>query len=113
MNVGGELESELMDSLTSFINLVVAGNVPTFARPFFFGATLIGLSKNDGGVRPIAIGCTLQRLAAKCCACLVKEEVGSRLFPIQLGFGTSRGAEAAVHSARGLSFLVCKRVNSC
>ena len=86
MNVGGELESELMDSLTSFINLVVAGNVPTFARPFFFGATLIGLSKNDGGVRPIAIGCTLRRLAAKCCACLVKEEVGSRTLPHSVRF---------------------------
>ena len=26
----------------------------------------MALRKKDGGIRPIAVGCTLQRLAAKC-----------------------------------------------
>ena len=33
-------------------------------RPFFFGASVIALNKKDGGVRPIAVGCTLRRLVA-------------------------------------------------
>ena len=87
-------------SLTEFINLIIQGKVPQRARPFFFGATLTGLSKKDGGVRPIAVGCVLRRLAAKCLCKSVFEEMGSLLFPHQLGFGTALGAEAAVHAAR-------------
>ena len=70
------------------------------ARPFFFGVNLIGLNKPDGGIRPIAIGSTLRRLAAKCVSAAVKEEMGSLLFPTQLGFGTPMGVEATVHAAR-------------
>ena len=33
-----------------------------------FGASLIGLPKEDEGVTPIAIGCTLRHFAAKCVA---------------------------------------------
>lgn len=55
----------LLRSLSSFINLVLAGEVAPLARPFFFGASLIALTKKDGGVRPITVGCTLRRLAAK------------------------------------------------
>ena len=92
--------SSLVTSLTKFINMVIAGNVPIPARPYFFGANLIGLNKTDGGIRPIAIGCTLRRLAAKCVCAEVKDDMGSFLFPVQLGFGTPLGAEATVHSAR-------------
>ena len=53
-------------SLTEFINLIIQGKAPLCARPFFFGATLTGLGKKDGGVRPIAVGCVLRRLTAKC-----------------------------------------------
>ena len=99
-SVGADLEGEFMLSLSEFVNLVAQGGVPTFARPFFFGASLIGLNKSDGGVRPIAVGCTLRRLVAKCCMIAIKEEMGSLLAPNQLGFGTSRGCEAVVHAAR-------------
>ena len=92
--------SNLLSSLTCFTNKVISGSVPIPARPFFFGANLIGLNKVDGGVRPIAIGCTLRRLAAKCVCAEVKDELGSLLSPKQLGFGTPLGAEAIVHAAR-------------
>ena len=95
-----DLESDFLSSLSNFIGLVVGGEVPQAVRAFFFGASLIGLPKEDGGVRPIAIGCTLRRLAAKCVATTIKEEMGSLLCPIQLGYGTRRRAEAAVHAAR-------------
>ena len=55
------------------------------------------LSKPDGGVRPIAVGCILQRLVAKCISCAIHEAMSDLLAPLQLGYG---GAEAAVHATR-------------
>ena len=94
---GGPL---LLRSLSSFINMVLAGEVAPLARPFFFGASLIALNKKDGGVRPIAVGCTLRRLAAKCASSHVKQAMAALLAPHQLGYGTPQEAEAAVHASR-------------
>ena len=96
----GPVADKLIASLTKFVNLVLAGNVPSEARQFFFGAKLIGLHKANGSIRPIAIGCTLRRLVSKCACASVRDEIGSILFPKQLGFGVSHGIEAAVHAAR-------------
>ena len=68
--------------------------------PSFFGASLIGISKSDGGVRPIAFGCTLRRLAAKCISADLGEFSKQEFRPSQLGVGTPLGSEAAVHSLR-------------
>ena len=51
-------------------------------------------------MRPIAIGCTLHRLAAKLAGSCVMQSMGALLAPRQLGYGTPLGAEAAVHTAR-------------
>ena len=67
---------------------------------FFFGANLIALQKKDGGVRPIAVGCTLRRLVAKVAGGKVMDAMGSLLAPRQLGYGVKGGAEATVHAAR-------------
>ena len=80
--------------------MVIAGGVPVPARPYFFGTKLIGLNKAHGGICPIAVGCTLRRLVAKCACAEVKEELGSFLYPRQLGFGVPLGAETDVHAAR-------------
>ena len=94
---GGRL---LLQALTSFMNLVLQGKVAQPARHFFFGATLIALGKKDGGVRPIAVGCTLRRLASKCACNSVKQAMAALLAPHQLGFSIPLGAEAAVHATR-------------
>ena len=52
-----------LKSLTKLINLIGDGEIPEPLRPFFFGAKLIALIKIDGGLRPIAIGNTLRRIA--------------------------------------------------
>lgn len=57
-------------------------------------------SKKDGCVRPIAVGLTLRRLIAKCLSRDLVESMGDLLCPLQLGFGTPGGSEAAVHAAR-------------
>ena len=76
------------------------GCLPLYIGPYFFGATLFALDKNDGGVRPIAVGCILRRLAAKVAVNKVLVEMADLLAPDQLGFGVSGSAEAAVRSGR-------------
>ena len=71
----------------------------THHTPIFFGATLLALEK-DGGVRPIAVGCILRRLVAKCAGNRIMQAMAELLRPKQLGYGIPRGAEAAVHAAR-------------
>ena len=68
-------------------------------RPFFFGASLVALRKKCGGVRPIAVGCSLRRLVAKVACKQVAVEMAELLAPRQLGFGVCGGSEAAVHAA--------------
>ena len=50
----------LLSALTSLVNIILQGKVPSAVRPLFFGANLTALTKKDGGVRPIAVGCTLR-----------------------------------------------------
>jgi len=78
----------LLRALTGFINFTLEGKVAPLARQFFFGASLCALTKAGGGVRPIAIGCTLHRLAAKCASSCVKQAMAALLAPHQLGYGT-------------------------
>ena len=61
---------------------------------------MTALSKEDGGVRPIAVGLTLRRLVAKVAGFQVRDEMSDLLAPRQLGYGVKGGAEAAVHAAR-------------
>ena len=58
------------------------------------------MKKKDGGLRPIAIGYTLRRLAAKCANKYPTANLASHFAPIQLGVGMPGGAEAAIHSVR-------------
>jgi len=90
----------LISQLTEFVNVCLAGVVPIAIRPVFCGASLCALIKKDGGIRPIAVGCTLRRLVAKTASNLVQEKMAAQLAPIQLGFGVKQGTEAAAHAAR-------------
>ena len=61
----GSAGPNFLKSLTKLINLIGDGKIPEPLRPFF-GAKLIALIKIDGGLRPIAIGNKLRRIASKC-----------------------------------------------
>lgn len=76
--VGGPL---LLSALTSLVNLMLRGATPVPIRTFFFGAKLVALRKKQGGVRPIAVGCTLRRLAAKCASSIALKEIPDMLPP--------------------------------
>ena len=98
--IAGPEGENLLSSLTSLANLALSGDIPSSVRPIFFGASLTILNKKGGGVRTIAIGCTLRRLVAKLASHSVVESVGTYISPFQLGSGVPFGAEAAAHSAR-------------
>ena len=67
---------------------------------FLYGAQLHGLRKNNGDLRPIAVGCTYRRLVAKVCLIPYTSRLCELLQPSQLGVGNPRGCEAAVHATR-------------
>lgn len=100
----GDVRKDLLRELTSLLNLMLAGRVPSDITPILYGANLVALKKKDGGIRPIAVGCTLRRLASKLCCREYRERLTQRFKPRQLGFGVNGGCEAAVHAAR--SFLL-------
>ena len=79
--------SPFVTTLAAFCSLVLGGGVPEALRPFAFGASLVALEKKSGGVRPIAVGCTLRRLVAKLAGNMVVEDMAGLLSPRQLGYG--------------------------
>ena len=96
----GDAGTRLLTSITQLTNLVLSGGVCPLACSSFFGATLVALEKKDGGIRPIAGGNTLRRIAGKSISHNIQDEMGNYLRPVQLGYGTRGGCEAAIHSLR-------------
>jgi len=68
--------------------------------PVLFGGNLISLEKKSGGLRPIAVGYTLRRIAAKCANSYATSQLTDYFNPIQMGVGVPGGCEAAVHATR-------------
>ena len=101
LSLQNETEEKLAEALASLTNLMLRGEVPEATRQRLYGATLMPLSKKDGGIRPIAVGNTIRRLVGKVVSRRVTDLMGQHLRPRQLGFGTKGGAEAAVHATRG------------
>ena len=98
----GSAGLSLMKSFTKLINLIGDGKKPEHLRPLFFDANLIALIKIDGGLRPIAIGNTLRRIASKYGGSNALSERQNFFGNVQVGCGTKRGAEIAAHSFRNL-----------
>ena len=61
----GEAGSRLLSTLTDLVNVMVRGEVPQFAVPVLYGVNECAIRKKDGGIRPIAVGSSLRRLAVK------------------------------------------------
>ena len=93
-----EAGQDLVAAITQLVNLLLEGHCPPSAASILFGGRLFALEKKSGGVRPIAIGYTWRRLAAKCANHYAISQLGNGLLPEQLGVATSGGCEAAVHA---------------
>ncbi|KAL0860637.1 hypothetical protein ABMA27_009987 [Loxostege sticticalis] len=94
------LHASLLTSITRLVNLMLGGKVNSEVTSTLYGANLCALTKKDGSVRPIAIGSTFRRLASKICCRHILPSLESKFQPIQLGFGSKGGCEAAVHACR-------------
>jgi hypothetical protein len=70
-------------------------------QPTLFGARLVALVKKDGGLRPIACGEILRRLAGKVLCGLCKKALVKALLPVgQVGVGVPNGIEGLYFAAR-------------
>jgi hypothetical protein len=96
----GDSGTRVLRSLCDLCNLMLQGLVPEEICPVLYGASLCALLKKDGGIRPIAVGCSFRRLVAKLCSKNIMPALGPWLRPQQLGFGTKGGVEAGAHAAR-------------
>jgi hypothetical protein len=95
-----ESNGELLSSITALVNLLLSGRCSPTIAPHLFGGNLFALEKKGGGIRPIAVGFTWRRLAAKCANTFAIAKLGNSLSPLQLGVGVRGGCEAAVHATR-------------
>jgi hypothetical protein len=91
---------EVREHLAALVNLLARGEAPASIAPHLAGATLIALTKQDGGVRPIAVGECLRRLVAKCLCGKAKDDAHAYLWPLQIGVATPLGAEVGAQTAQ-------------
>ena len=80
-------DCSLIRQLSELVNLMLDGSLPVEVNEIIYGADLIALKKRDGSARPIAVGYTLSRLAAKCANTHAVAKLSPLLAPIQLGVG--------------------------
>ena len=88
--LAGSTDDSLQQALVNFTNLMLSGAFDEEENSINFGGRLIALSKKDGGIRPICVGYTLRRLAAKCFNSHIITKRSQALQPQQLGVGVKR-----------------------
>jgi hypothetical protein len=93
-------DANLGQALAEFCSDFLNGTLPAEARPWFCGARIIGIPKKPVGIRPIAVGEVLRRLAAKCLVQQFQAEVVEHLLPHQLGVGVPNATEIIAHAVR-------------
>lgn len=96
----GDASKRLISAVSKLVNVIRAGTICSKLCPVFYGAALIALAKQNGDIRPIAIGLVWRRLAGKIAVFAVREDIAEILAPIQNGFGVKGGSEAIVHAVR-------------
>ena len=104
-NQAAEAGNRLILNLTYLVNTFLNGQISDFACILFFSANLTALRKKEGGIRPIAVGNILRRLASKVANHFASHKVSNLLRPVQLGASAKNACEAAVHSARIITKL--------
>ena len=92
-----------MRALASLTDKWVNGCLPAHHSPYLCGANLTPLKKEDGGVRPVAVGETLRRLVGKALLATgtAKRQV-AELTPLQVGVGVRGAAESVAMGAQAL-----------
>ncbi|CAI5497961.1 unnamed protein product [Closterium sp. Naga37s-1] len=86
--------------LHALVNTILTGKLPPAVAELLTASRLIALSKPDGGTRPIAIGESITRLAAKTALTLTAGAARVFFLPHQFGVAVPGGAEAIIHITR-------------
>ena len=92
--------SRLLETLASFCSALANNSFSSDCMKLLTTARLVAVSKPNGGVRPIAVGETLRRLAAKCVHEATLAAVSSYLPPTQVGVKVSNAAELVARKVK-------------
>ena len=95
--------SQVLTSLTKFVNLLATGQAPSSIFPHLCSITLLACHKKNGGLRPIAVGEVLRRLISKSLATATRHDAFNSLAPLQLGLCVRGDCEAIIHSVSHLT----------
>jgi hypothetical protein len=93
------LQKNFLETLTRFVNALIAGNINPLLSPYLAGANLCALEKKGGGIRPLACGNALRRLVSKSICSSTSEKILKVLQPHQVGVSVPGGAEIIIHEA--------------
>ncbi|KAJ9448445.1 hypothetical protein DIPPA_10562 [Diplonema papillatum] len=103
-DVSGSFKEAVADAVWA----LSSGRVASAARPYLFGARLVPLVKKSGGIRPIACGEILRRVAGKVLASdRAIKDLGANVLlrSGQVGVSVKAGADAGVHAIRRVAAL--------
>ena len=84
---------------TPLVNFLLPGAAHQYVAPWLCGSPITALHKKNGGVHPIAVCETIQRLVSRVCCLVVRKDLPDLFLPWDhVGVGIKRGLEAAIHS---------------
>ena len=75
------LRDRMLDALAHLVATIIHGHLPQDLFPFLVSASLVGIPKPGGGIRPIAVGFTLRRISGKVALQLVNDDISVHLKP--------------------------------
>jgi hypothetical protein len=94
-------DANISASLLAFVNATFCrAKLPPALMHLWGSCNTVGLTKKDGGLRPISMGETLRRLTGKAAAHQLRDTTSAHLQPLQWGVNTSRGCATIAHTAR-------------
>ena len=89
-------DSDCLNGLSAIVEDQLNGTLDDVSRDYILGSSLIAGAKPAGGVRPIAMGEPLYKLAGQYALHLIRPEIPSLLEPIQMALSPG-GPEKAAH----------------
>lgn len=92
-------DADILQFVTAVTQSFVDGVAPC-SRKRVVASHLVGISKPDGGIRPIAVGTIWLKIAARYLLAVHGDAVIKHFSGLQFGCGEENGAEIIIHRAR-------------
>ena len=94
------VDDSLATKLTAYLNLIVADRLDEVSRNLVVASRCVAVPKPKGGVRPIAVGCSLLRLVQAASLSKQRDAIIKYLYPLQYGVGVRSGLELMTHTIK-------------